>query len=90
MFIKDTPPKFQCDYCGDPIEGDNVCFFYRGRHLHPDCFPHAVETIKYQDLRGEKTTTPIRPKAPKREFKPVDLTRNQYGFPKDHLPDGSL
>lgn len=84
MFVKDTPPKFLCDYCGVTITDDNVCFFYRGRHLHPNCFPQAVETIKYQDLRGEKTTTPIKPTNPRKEFKPVDLTdhRNMFGYPK--------
>jgi len=88
MFIQETPPKFVCDHCKSTIQDDNVTFFYRGRHLHPECFASGVEKIKYQDLRGEKVDlAPIIP-APRREFRPVDLAppspeiRTAYGYPK--------
>jgi hypothetical protein len=58
VFVQPIPPKFLCNHCGKPIHDDNVCFFYRGRHLHPECFPNAVEKIKYEDLRGEPPSMP--------------------------------
>lgn len=71
MFIQDTPPKFICDHCGSSIRDDNVTMFYRGKHFHPECFVHGVEKMK--------TAPPV---YTPRELKPVDLSRNEYGFPK--------
>ena len=71
----------ECDWCHSGVKNDDVTFFYRGQHFHPECAEGGVEAYKAQQIQP----TPSKG-SPTRDFKPVDLAINQWGFPVDHLP----